>query len=326
MRGIKINNGGLLTTIQDAGRFGFRKQGVPPSGAMDIYSFTLANWLVGNDPGEALLEITLLGPEIEFLSSVIFAVTGASLNPFLNGKKVQEWRSVKAVKGDVLEFRSPSNGTRAYLAFSGGFSIPAIMGSMSTYLPAHFGGFEGRALKKGDIIPLYPGNPFSGRERVITPEMIPSYGDKTDLRVVKGVDFGMFPDSSVSSFLYSEFTVSPDSNRMGYRLKGPRINTLAGPDVISYPVHYGSVQVPGDGMPIIMGADSQTTGGYTQIANVITADLPRLAQVKPGDIIRFRMTDYDHAIKELETLNGKIDKLTGKRHNIVCTDCMKYKY
>lgn len=326
MRGIRIINGGLQTTIQDGGRFGYRRFGIPPGGVMDRYSYSLANWLVANEQDEAVLEITLLGPGIEFLSPATIAITGASLNPHLNGIRISEWEAVRVVKGDLLEFRSPERGTRAYLAISGGFDIEEQMGSRSTYLPVALGGINGKPLKRDDIIPLYPGNPFASKDRKVPKDMIPWYSDETELTVVRGVDYALFTQESTENFFSAAYEVSPDSNRMGYRLKGRMVSTVEDANILSYPIHYGTIQVPGDGHPIIMGADCQTIGGYPQFVNVATVSLHKLGQVKPGDRITFRLTDHEDALRQLRSLEKNMESLIGRRHNIVCTDCIKYKH
>ena len=325
MSGIMIHNPGLLSTIQDTGRGGYRQWGMPSSGAMDQLSLRCANWLVGNDLSEAVLEITVIGPDIEFLNSCRFALTGASINPELNGEKIAQWTTVKAKKNDTLSFGNLRSGARAYLSISGGFRIEDKMGSKSTYLPSNIGGYKGRALKKGDIVPLYPTLPAKFKVREIPSYLIPAYLNDVILSVLPGVDWHDFSDKTKKSFFSSEYIVAPDSNRMGYRLDGTPVRSEAGHEILSRAVHYGTIQIPGDGQPIIMGADCQTIGGYRQFVNIISAELNILAQLMPGDKVSFKLTDHVSAVSNLRKLEDKFAAVFRKGSKNVCTDCIVYK-
>ncbi len=321
MSGIRIISPGLLSTIQDAGRTGFMKYGMPLSGAMDDYSFRVANLIVGNRVNEACIEATIMGPAIEFLSRSVFAITGAPMQAELNGVAIENWQSHKARKGDILTFGYCKEGARSYIAVSGGLDIPEVMGSRSTYLPGSIGGYSGRKLEKDDIISTYPFSWLDSKKIKLPPEMIPSFPEQVNLRFTKGRDMELFDGGSVAIFTGSLYTLSSDSNRMGYRLTGADIDHTGSPDVLSYAVVPGTIQIPGDKKPIIMMKDCQTTGGYTQIGNIITADLHIAGQLKPGDKIRFEMVDNNQAVEAWKHLNKSLSSFFGKKRAVICTAC-----
>lgn len=281
---LEVLEGGLLTTVQDLGRYGYERFGVPVAGAMDPFALQAANILVGNDPGEAALEITLVGPRLRATDSCLIAVAGADLSPRVNGREVPMWMAVFVRKGWLIGFGERKTGCRAYLAVAGGIDVPLVMGSKSTYLRGGFGGFEGRALKEGDLIPI--GQPafhlpsLAGNE--FPADRIPKYSDAPEMRVILGPQDDYFTEEGMATFLSSEYKVTPTSDRMGYRLQGPEIAHKGRADIISDGIALGSVQVPADRQPIVMMADRQTTGGYPKIATVISADIPLLAQCVPG--------------------------------------------
>ncbi len=322
MKGIRIVNPGMHSTIQDSGRTGFREYGLPVSGVMDIRSFHLANWLVRNDRNEALIETTFPGIVIEFLSTTIFAIAGGDMSPELNGKKIQNWKSYRAKSGMRLELTRLGSGSRAYISFSGGFRIDPQLNSMSTYVKGKLGGYRGRELRKDDIIPLYPSIPYLYKSRKVPDSMIPEYKTDVDLKVVPGVNYDLFSQYSIEEFLKGKFTVSSRSDRMGLRLEGKEIMPETDKQILSYGIHPGTIQVPGDGNPIIMGMDCQTIGGYPQIANIISTDLPRVGQLKPGDQISFRMVTQTEALELLKIYDLSSNKLFGISRS-VCTDCIE---
>ncbi len=291
MKGIRIISPGIHSTIQDNGRFGYREYGLPCSGVMDQYSFHEANILVGNPENTAVIESLFQGLEIEFLSSIIIAVTGGEAEIEIKGKRIKGWRSYRASRGNILRISNLLSGARTYLSLAGGFRIEAQLGSLSTYLPAGLGGNRGRELQKGDILPLYsPNLTFAGRK--VTPEdRIPVFTSDTRLRVMKGIDAALFSKEYMEEFLQSEFTVSYQSDRMGIRLDSQSEVKIPSPQIISYGIHHGTIQIPPDGNPIIMGADCQTTGGYPQLANILSADLYKCGQLKPGDKVKFELTE-----------------------------------
>jgi antagonist of KipI len=292
MRGFTVIKPGLFTTVQDLGRQGFQQFGVVVSGAMDPFSLRVANLLVGNDDTEAGLEVTLMGPELMAESDLVIAICGGHLSPTVDDVKVETWRSFVWRKGSVLRFGAAIEGCRTYIAFAGGIEVPVVMGSKSTYVRGEMGGFQGRALQRGDAISikstsrtqiegLWVNRRFSYADR-------PSYPSTRTFRVMRGIHLDRFSDDVYTEFFHNTYEVSQASDRMGYRLSGPPIQHLHGADIISDAVPWGGIQVPSDGQPIILMADRQTTGGYTMIAVVIYADLPLLAQMKPGDRMRFQ--------------------------------------
>lgn len=292
MSKIIVLNAGLLTTIQDNGRFGYQQYGMPVSGAMDLYSLKTANYLVGNKENEACLEATASGPKIQFDSNLFIAVCGADMQANINGNFIDMYRTIEVKQGDVLSFKGLKSGFRTYIAFSGGIDVPSVMNSKSTYLRGKIGGFMGRQLIKGDTIDLgdFRSNILI---RQIEEDKIPVYKDSFTARIIPGPEADHFTVKGLSDFLYSEFTVSDLSDRMGYRLLGNKIEHKTSADIISSGVAFGTIQVPAHGEPIIMMADRQTTGGYTRIANIISEDLPKIAQLKPGDKISFKEVNLD---------------------------------
>jgi biotin-dependent carboxylase-like uncharacterized protein len=263
--------------------------GVPLSGAIDQQAFTVGNLLVGNDLGAASIEITLGGFEAEFLGEVHFAVTGSDQAPRVNGEPIASWTYHVAGKGDILSLGYARSGLRSYLVLSGGVDVPVVMGSRSTYLRAGFGGYEGRALKKGDIVRLGDptGKPFCG----FPSGLIPAYSDEPTLRVILGPQDDYVTARGMETFLSGRYEVSSRGDRMGISLSGPVIEFSRGADIISDGTCPGAVQVHGDRQPTILGADCQTVGGYVKIATVISADLPLVAQLPPGSRTRFKEID-----------------------------------
>lgn len=302
---LEILKPGLLTTIQDTGRYGYQKDGIIVSGAMDTFALRAANLLAGNAQNQAALEITLTGPSIRFSEDHLIALTGADLSPTINGEAVKMWRPVFVKQGSILEFGEPKTGCRAYLAVSGGFAIPAVMGSYATYLRGGFGGFEGRALRTGDRIPCQAPSKasLSLLREVATatdtqtytytswtpdPQLYPDYQTSPAIRAVKGHEYELFSETSQEQIWSERFLVSSQSDRMGYRLQGVSVSLAEHMEMISSAVTFGTVQVTPEGQPIVLMADHQTTGGYPRIAQVISADLPILAQVVPGQTIHFQ--------------------------------------
>lgn len=301
---INILKPGLLTTIQDLGRYGFQKNGIVASGAMDPIAHRIANILVGNDENDATLEITLLGPKIEFQQNTLIAICGGDLSPKTDKKPVKLWRPIFIKKGTILDFTSCKTGCRAYLAVAGGFKVPSIMNSYSTYIRAGIGGYHGRALKAGDQINFGPTSQVSSRilssfvkknnpsniinaRWTISETIIPDYCHKPIIRVMQGRQYQLFKKYSQTKFFTEPYKITPQSDRMGYRLSGPTLALIQEEEMISEAVTFGTIQVPGDGQPIILLADRQTTGGYPKIAQIATVDLPLIAQAKPGDSISF---------------------------------------
>ncbi len=288
---IEVLSPGPLSSLQDLGRHGFQRYGVGPAGAMDEWSHRLANLLVGNALDAATLEITLLGPTLRFHQPALIAITGADFTPRLDEQPVALGWPLRVVAGSQLAFGRRRCGARAYLAVRGGYAVAPVMGSRSTALRAGFGGFEGRALRKGDRLtvepareryaPLPPGPPAG-----FPPMDCPSPGP-APLRLLPGQQWAAFSTTAQQRLLGEAYVVHRNSDRMGYRLSGPALALVAPLDMVSEPVAFGTVQVPPDGQPIVLMADRQTTGGYPKIASVIGVDLPRLAQAIPGDTLCF---------------------------------------
>lgn len=284
---IEIVKKGLLTTVQDGGRRGWQHIGVPVCGAMDLFSLAVANILAGNPWDSDALEITGIGPDIVFLSSNIFAVSGGSFDMTLDGQPIEMNRAYLAKKGATLKMGGAEAGFRAYISFCGGLDVPPVLGSRSTCLLAGFGGLDGRALEAGDKIGfrnpqrLLPSMGGRAAQGLILPK-------KVALRVILGPQDDHFSVKGLDTFLSAEYQVTAESNRMGLRAKGPQIGFAEGfgANIISDGIAFGAIQVPG-GQPVIMAADRQTVGGYAKIANVISADLPLLAQCRPGSYISF---------------------------------------
>lgn len=281
----KVIKPGLQTTVQDLGRYGYREYGVSPSGAMDPYSLQIGNVLVGNSLGEAGLEAPLIGPELLALHDVSIAICGGNLSPKINEQVIPHWKSLVIKKGQILSFGELKEGARAYISVAGGIQVPLILGSKSTYITGKFGGIEGRALKEGDIL---FGNPFIRRNRYLHRDFILEYTNTLTLRFIAGPHENHFTPLGLETFLTEEYTISPQSNRMGYQLSGPKIEHSNSADIISDVIPLGGIQVPASGQPIILMAEHQTTGGYTRIGTVISRDIPLLAQALPGAKIRFK--------------------------------------
>lgn len=295
---MEIVSPGLLTTVQDLGRTGYQRYGIPVCGALDSVSLRIANILVGNRDHLAGLEITAIGPTIRFTEGATIAVVGADLEPTLNGNPMPTWESVYAETGSVLGFGMPRDGLRAYLAVSGGIEAPLVMKSRSTDLKGGFGGFAGRALAAGDVLATGD-SPHRGvtSSRRLPPEISrqTTYGQYFDIRVVLGPQDGAFTEEGVYTLLNSEYTVSNDADRTGYRLEGPTIEHISGADIVSDGTSLGSIQVPGGGTPIVLLADRGTTGGYTKIGTVISPDIGLIAQAMPGARIRFVQVTVEEA-------------------------------
>ena len=314
---IRVLRPGMLTTVQDLGRRGLQRYGVVTGGAMDALALHVANLLVGNDEGAAGLEITLLGPVLEFEADSVIAICGAELSPTIAQQPVPMGRPVALPRASVLGFGTCRSGCRAYLAIAGGIDVPAVLGSRSTYLKAAFGGFEGRALKANDVIPVGPHILPCTQEGSVAPFSAPRWSagvhpqDSSDsaIRIVCGPEFAWLTESSRRQMFSEAFTVSPQSDRMGFRLTGLPMDLAADREMISDAVCVGTIQVPRSGEPIILMADGATTGGYARVAHVIMADLPRVAQFKPGDKLRLAEVDVAEAHRLYRKQEADLAKL-----------------
>ena len=283
---LRVIKPGMLTTVQDAGRWGYQSRGVPVAGPMDSYSFRLANALVGNDRAAAGLEITLLGPELEFETERVVAVTGAEFDLTLDGRPVPMEAPFLVSAESHFRFGARRRGARAYLAIAGGIATPPVLGSRATHLISTMGGFEGRALRAGDRLLL--GDATGTRStQPASPREVPLPDGEARVRVLAGPQADYFSADSLDVLQSAPYVIGRQSDRMGFRLEGPRLTHARGADIISDATPLGVLQVPASGQPILLMADRQTTGGYTVIATVITADLPLAGQLAPGDNIAF---------------------------------------
>lgn len=291
---ITILKPGLLTTIQDLGRVGYQKYGVVVGGAMDLYSHRIANLLVGNEEHIPTIEITLMGPVIQFHQDTLIAICGGDLTPMADGKSVPMWRPFLVRKEQVLRFEACVKGCRTYMAIAGGLNIPFVMGSASTYVRGEMGGVHGRALQVHDEISIGTMNWTSLKifQKLLiggnVKWSVPSKRIHPIIRIVKGREYKYFSTESRKLLYESVFEISTKADRMGYRLVGPALLREERTEMISEAVDFGTIQVTPEGNPIILLADRQTTGGYPRIAQVISVDLPMLAQMKPGDKIMFK--------------------------------------
>ena len=296
---IRVAKPGLLTTIQDEGRWGYQRFGVPVAGPMDRWSHRLANLLVGNRQSAATLEVTLVGPELEFQDRVLFAVTGARFELYLNGSAVPMNTTHVAHRGQRLVVGRRLEGARAYVAVVGGFDVPIVMGSRATHVGSGMGGLNGRPLASGDRLRVghEVSHTVQGGETRPAAFELPRHGAR--VRVILGPHDDLFGLNAIETFIATRYLVTTQSDRMGYRLKGDRLQRPGGDDLISMAAPIGSVQVPPAGEPIILMADHQTSGGYPRIATIITADLAVVGQLSPSDGIEFEPCDQEVALKEL---------------------------
>lgn len=317
-----VERPGLLTTVQDLGRYGWQHIGIVPGGAMDPEALQIANALVGNAPDDAALEITVRGPEIAFERQTLIAISGGQMSAQLSYKgaapiEMPIDRPVLVASGARLICRSLTRGMRAYLAVAGGITTKPVLNSRATYLPGAFGGLAGRALSAGDRLPVASNIATLSRERfaqlarrsrtIALASGIASTrwsvagqtradSDELTVRFVDGHHATLFTERSRQIFTSEWYRIAADSNRMGYRLAGPRLERAKNVDVLSEPTAWGTVQVPADGAPIVLMADHQTTGGYAKIAEVISVDMPRLAQLRPGGLVRFQPCQLSVAV------------------------------
>jgi biotin-dependent carboxylase-like uncharacterized protein len=301
---ISVLDPGPQTTVQDGGRTAQLRYGIPPSGPVDGASFVLANRLVGNPDGAAGLEFTLMGPRLRAEAPCSVAVTGADAPITLNDAPAAAWTTLELAAGDVLKIGAARSGVRGYLAVAGGVAVPPVLGSRATYLRGRMGGLNGRALARDDRVPIGAAPP--PRRRAVPESARPRFSGDIVLRVVLGPQADRFTDEGIATFLGSTYEVLPQSDRMGARLNGPRIAHARGHDIISDGIALGGVQVPGDGQPIVMLVDRQSTGGYTKIATVCSFDVARVGQAKPGQRVRFTGVDVVAAHRLLRESNAAL--------------------
>jgi antagonist of KipI len=309
---LRIAGAGLQTTVQDLGRPDHQRDGVPGGGAMDRSALRVGNALVGNDDGAAALEATLIGPAIAFDDPTLIAITGGNLDPTIDGEPAPMWRAMCVPRGATLRFGRPKVGCRAYVAIAGGVDVPLIFGSRSTYLRAQFGGHEGRALRVSDVLRTREPAPIAEQIAALVRAghdegavavaswsaghtLRMRYSSDPVVRLIAGAHAELLAAPSRTKLFSASFTVSSSSDRMGYRLEGVELPLRNPVELLSEGVAFGTMQLPPDGMPIILMADRQTTGGYPRIGEVASVDLPLVAQLKPGDRLRFRPVSVDEA-------------------------------
>ncbi len=314
MSSIDVINGGILTTIQDSGRYGYQELGIPTSGAMDDYNFRLANILVGNKLDEAVLEMTYFGPTLKFNEDLTLAITGSDMSPKINGQAIPMFETIKVKAGDTLQFGKVNEGIRSYLAFGGSIDVPMVNGSKSTHIKTKMGGIDGRALKAKDTLNIKKSREKTMRR--IPEKYLPKFSHCNILRVVLGPQDDYFTEKGIHDLFRSGgYQVTKDFDRMGIRLKGTEIEHKETADIISDGTNFGSIQVPANGQPIILVADRQTTGGYTKIGNVITPDLPKLAQMTFLDKVLFQKVTIEEAQKLTIDYKNKFDDI--KKESII---------
>ena len=285
---------GLLTTVQDLGREGYGAMGVSASGAADALSLRIGNTLIGNPESAAGLEMTLLGGAFQFFQEMVIAVTGANFGATLDDVAVQSYAPIPVKAGQGLKFGPTTSGARAYLCVRGGIAVSAFLGSRSTHLLSGLGGLEGRALRKGDVLPIGDASSFPGTQ-VFDERWRPLLAPRTVIRVTQGPQWECFSAATQHAFLQQTYTVTEEANRMGIRLKGTQSELASTDEMITEGVSLGAIQVTPGGQPIILFVEQQTTGGYPKIANVIAADLASVGQLRPRDEIRFELVTMDAA-------------------------------
>jgi biotin-dependent carboxylase-like uncharacterized protein len=322
---IRVLKAGALSQLQDLGRYGHQRYGVPVNGVMDEWSHRIANILVGNPDDTATLECTLTGPVLRFSQDRLIALSGADMRASVDDADAPLNQPLLLRAGATLHFGERRRGARVYVAVRGGFDVPPVMGSRSTFIRGGFGGFQGRALVKGDRLGLYETDTgYPGARRLLvqcgTPFVsaaqfdLPSRDGALDaLRVMAGPQWQAFTDEAATAFQEGTFLIDSRSDRMGYRLDGPRLSLAQPLEMVSEAVSFGTVQVPPDGNPIILMADRQSAGGYPKIAHVASVDLPVLAQAMPGDRVRFTLV----TLAEAQTLYlAREDALGGLREQV----------
>jgi biotin-dependent carboxylase-like uncharacterized protein len=290
---IIVDRGGLLTTVQDLGRPGYRRYGMPEGGAMDPLALTVTNALLANPPGAAALEFTFPGPRLVAARRIAVAFGGADLGAERNGRAVQHWSACTLEGGDIVTFGSPRGGQWGYLSVPGGFDVPEVLGSRSTYLRGRIGGHGGRRLERGDRLAALQHAP-PGLLR-LAGQNVPRVGGNPELRVVLGPQAEYFTEAAVDSLLGSEYRLSAEVDRVGYRLDGPHLAHRASVDLLSDGILPGAIQVPAGGQPIVVMADGPTAGGYPKIAAVVRPDLRLLAQAERGRALTMRAVPWEES-------------------------------
>jgi antagonist of KipI len=304
---IHVIQPGPLTTVQDLGRYGYSHLGISPGGAADPLAMRVANLLVGNPQNAATLEMTLAGATLEFDEQSVVALTGGECDCRIGGETAPMWKAVRVLAGTVLTCGGLTTGARLYLAAQGGLEVCPIMGSASTSLAGHFGGVEGRGLRKGDFLSVRKGSNL--RVRTLMPGAVEELYPRRPVRVTRGAQHDWFGPEAFDALLCSPYTVSEESNRSGLRLQGAPIPSRVRSQLLTEGVSLGAIQVPHDGQPIILFVDQQTTGGYPKIANVISADLHHVGQLRPREVVRFAEVTIPEAVGLLREQEGWLKRI-----------------
>jgi biotin-dependent carboxylase-like uncharacterized protein len=316
---IEVRKPGLATTVQDRGREGYYHVGIPPSGALDQRSLVAANLLVGNPETAGALECAYVGPELVFGEAAVVAVTGAELEPRVNGEARPRWASFAVGAGDVLSFGHLRAGARGYVAVAGGIDVPEVLGSRSTYGLGGLGGLEGRPLQAGDTLAVGEDGGGPAAERALPEDHWPSFPGELEIRVVMGLYDHLLTDAGRATFLESDWTLTPTADRVGFRYRGPALDMVrreqpfgAGSDpsnIVDAPYPIGSIQVPGGMEPIVLQRDAVSGGGYAMVATVISADMDAVGQTAPGTRTRFVAVDLDGALAARREYRSDLERV-----------------
>jgi biotin-dependent carboxylase-like uncharacterized protein len=320
---IEVMKPGLSTTVQDRGRLGYYNVGIPPSGALDQFSLSAANLLVGNDPGAAALECAYMGPELRFSESRVVAVAGAELEPRINGEPRETWLSFVVGEGDVLTFGHVTKGARMYLAVAGGVDVPMTLDSRSTYVLGALGGYQGRPLAEGDELTVGPDH-SAKPDRSVPVHLRPQMPKELEIRVVMGLYDHLLTEAGRATFLDTSWTLTPVADRVGFRYKGDTLDLVkrtqpfgAGSDpsnIVDSPYPIGSIQIPGGVEPIVLHRDAVSGGGYAMIATVISADMDTVAQSAPGSKTRFVAVELEDALTARGARSRRLAELETTLH------------
>jgi antagonist of KipI len=306
---IQVQSPGMFSTVQDLGRFGYGPLGVSPSGAADPTALRIGNLLVGNVESAAAIEMTLLGGTFVFPEGGLVSLTGSDFGPTVDGAAIPMWAPCEVRPGQTLRTGPTRSGARCYLCVAGGISVKLLLGSASTHILTGLGGFEGRPLKRGDVLKI--GEVLPGPMRTLVPDALSMLAPRKVFRATIGPQTEWFSPASVRRFFESAYTVTEESNRMGLRLEGAALETPHSGQMTSEGVSLGAIQVPASGKPIILFVEQQTTGGYPKIANIISADMPSVGQLRPRDEIRFEFVTPESARALIISWNQRLSALIG---------------
>ena len=309
---LSVLSPGLLTTIQDLGRPGYTDLGISPCGAADSVALRIGNALLGNPPGAAALELTLVGPSLRFEAAGDFVLIGANLGAILDGNPIPTGEVVTAKAGQIFKTAAAREGCRTYFCIRGGFQVPMVLGSASTHLDSRIGGLEGRRLQAGDELEFdrHGKRKKPARRRTLTPALIDLLKIQRTLRVTDAIHTARFSPEAITGFYSAEYRISEQSNRLGLRLEGPALKTPG--EVLTTGVCLGTVQIAQSGQPILLFVDQQTTGGYPQIACVASVDHFRIGQLRPGDRIRFQRISFEEARQLYLDQEALLDELVAR--------------